>query len=83
MSYTQPVVDWQIWLTQDSRALPCQIEITYKTEPGRPFTRVVFHDWNPGVHVSGDTFSAKVPDGYQRLKLMRHLTVVKEDASGQ
>jgi hypothetical protein len=83
LSYTQPVVDWQLWLTQDDRALPCQVEITYKSEPGRPFTRVVFHDWNPGVPVSNDTFSAKVPDGYQRLKLMRHLTVVKEDAGGQ
>jgi hypothetical protein len=24
-----------------------------------------------------------VPDGYERIKLMRHLTVVKEDAGGQ
>ena len=76
LSYSQPVVDWQVWLTEDDRALPCQLEITYKTEKAKPVTRVVFHDWNPDAKVSDDTFAAKVPDGFQRIKMMRHVTVV-------
>ena len=35
----QRVVDWEIWLTQDERTLPCQFQITYKKEPGAPSTR--------------------------------------------
>jgi hypothetical protein len=76
LSYSQPIVDWQVWLMQDDRALPCQLEITYKTEPQNPMTRVVFHDWNPAAEVSDDTFAAKIPDGYERIKMMRHVTVV-------
>jgi hypothetical protein len=75
LSYQQAVVDWQIWLTQDNRRLPCQLQITYKTEAQKPMSRVTFSDWNLGVQVSDDTFAAKIPDGYQRIKLMRHVTV--------
>jgi hypothetical protein len=76
LSYSQEVVDWQLWLTQDDRGLPCQLEITYKTDPGKPMTRVIFSDWNPAAQVSDDTFTAKIPDGFQRIKMMRHVTAV-------
>ncbi len=75
LSYQQPVVDWQIWLMQDDRRLPCQLEISYKTEPEKPVSRVTFSDWNIGIPVSDDTFTAKIPAGYERIKIMRHVTV--------
>jgi hypothetical protein len=78
LAYHHPVVDWEIWLTQDERYLPCQLQITYKTEPGKPVTKVVFEDWNPSAQVSDATFVPRVPEGYQRLKIMRHATVVDE-----
>lgn len=79
LSYSQEVVDWEIWLTQDERRMPKQVKITYKKEPGAPSTRVVFSDFNASPQVSDDTFVAKVPDGYQRIKIMRNATV--EDTS--
>ena len=79
LSYSQPVVDWEIWLGPD-RHLPCQVKITYKNEPGKPATLVTFSNWNPSPQFSADTFTPKVPDGYQRLKMMRHATVVDEKA---
>jgi len=75
LSYQQPVVDWQIWLSQDEHHLPCQLQITYKTQPGQPMSRVTFSDWNLSPQVSDATFEAKIPDGYERLKIMRHGTV--------
>jgi hypothetical protein len=75
LSYQQPVVDWQLWLTQDDRKLPKQIQLTYKTQPGQPFTRVTFTEWHPTEEVSDETFVAKVPDGYRRIRIMRHVTV--------
>jgi hypothetical protein len=80
LSYQQSVVDWQIWLTQDDRKLPCQFQITYKAEPGQPVMRIVFHDWNAAPTISDATFTPTVPDGYRRIKLMRHGTVVDEAA---
>lgn len=79
LAYSQAVVDWEIWLTQDERKLPCQFQITYKTEPGAPATRVTFSNFNVAPQIGDDTFTAKVPDGYQRIRLMRHATV--EDTS--
>jgi hypothetical protein len=78
LSYQQPVVDWEIWLTQDDRRLPIQFQITYKTEPGKPVVRVVYHNLNTSPQVSDETFTAKIPDGYQRIKIMRHASVVDE-----
>jgi hypothetical protein len=81
LAYSQDVVDWEIWLTQDERRMPRQVKITYKKEPGAPSTRVVFSDFNASPQVSDDTFVAKVPDGYERLKIMRHATVEDKTVS--
>jgi hypothetical protein len=81
LAYKQAVVDWEIWLTKDDRVLPCQFKITYKTQPGQPVAQVAFSKWNPSVQVSDDTFKAKIPEGYERLKIMRHATVEDVKAS--
>jgi hypothetical protein len=81
LSYQQAVVDWQIWLTEDERRLPCQIQITYKTDPGQPVTRIVFHDWNEAPALSESTFTPAVPEGYRRIKIMRHATVEDKTAA--
>jgi hypothetical protein len=82
LAYQQQVVDWEIWLTQN-QGLPCQIQITYKNEPSQPRMLVTYHDFNPSPQVSAETFTAQVPDGYQRLKMMRHATVVDEKAEAE
>jgi hypothetical protein len=71
--YQQAIVDWEIWL-EPTRRLPCQLKIIYKLQPGQPATTVTYHSLE-FPQVSNDTFAAKVPDGYQRIKIMRHATV--------
>jgi hypothetical protein len=75
LSYQQTVVDWQLWLTQDERRLPCQLHITYKTQPGAPVTRIVFRDWNEAPTIAASTFTPAVPEGFRRIKIMRYATV--------
>lgn len=74
LMYRQSVVDWEIWLNDQNR-LPCQARIVYKNEPGQPATTVTYTNLDVSPQVSDDTFAAKVPDGYQRIKIMRHATV--------
>jgi len=85
LAYRQNVVDWEIWLGE-ARRLPCQVKITYKNEPGQPATTVTYSDFDVSPQVSDETFTAKIPDGYQRIKIMRHATVndpnVEEAAPG-
>ena len=73
LAYQQAIVDWEIWL-EPNRQLPCQLTIHYKTQPGRPSTTVTYHGLDSS-QVSNDTFTAKVPDGYQRIRIMRHASV--------
>ena len=75
LAYRQPVVDWEIWLSSD-RKLPCQLKLTYKQVPGAPSTLVTYRGGVETNQVTDDTFVPKVPDGYQRIKILRHATVI-------
>jgi hypothetical protein len=74
LAYQGKQVDWEIWLGE-ARRLPCQIKIVYKNDPGQPVTIVTYGNFDESPAASDDTFAAKIPDGYQRIKIMRHATV--------
>jgi hypothetical protein len=74
LAYTQPVVDWEIWL-DEQRRLPCRARIVYKNEPGQPTVTVTYSGLDLSPAVTDDTFAAKIPAGYRRIKVMRHATV--------
>lgn len=74
LSYKQADVNWELWLAQDEGKLPCQIRLVYNKQPGTPYTKVVFSDWNTAAQIADDTFTPKVPNDYERLKIMRNLT---------
>jgi hypothetical protein len=74
LAYQQPVVDWEIWLSEERR-LPCRARIVYKNEPGQPTVTVTYSGLDLSPPVTDDTFVAKIPDGFQRIKIMRHATI--------
>jgi hypothetical protein len=83
LAYQQPVVDWEIWLGQERR-LPCRVKIVYKNEPGQPSVTVTYSDLDLLPQVTDDTFAARIPEGYNRIKIMRHATIddPKVEAAG-
>jgi hypothetical protein len=72
--YKQAVVEWELWINQATH-LPCQVKIIYKDAPLQPTTTITFSELDLTPSVTDDTFAAKVPDGFQRIKIMRHATV--------
>ena len=70
LSYKQPVVDWQIWVTRAEHR-PKQLQITYKQDPDKPVSRVVFKELNASESIDESTFAAKVPEGYTQVPLAR------------
>jgi hypothetical protein len=74
LAYRQAVVDWEIWLTTD-RSLPCQLKVTYKQNPGQPSTTVTYHALET-PKITDETFKPNVPGDYQRIKILRHATVI-------
>ncbi len=81
LAYKQQIVDWEIWLGP-TRRLPCQLKIIYKNEPDQPSTTITFRDGDMSPQVSDETFTAKIPDGYQRIKILRHATVEDTTVEG-
>lgn len=73
LAYQQPAVDWELWLNQQH--LPRRVKFVYKTAPGQPSVTVSYSDVDLSPQVTDDTFVAKIPDGYNRIKIMRHATV--------
>jgi hypothetical protein len=80
VAYRQPAVDWELWVNESTR-LPCQMKIVYKNAPLQPSTTIVYSAFDPKPQVSDETFAAKVPDGFQRIKIMRHATVNDPNAA--
>ena len=74
LAYQQPALDWDLWLNQKGR-LPVKVRFVYKNAPGQPSVTVSYSEFDMAPKVVDDTFVAKIPEGYNRIKIMRHATV--------
>jgi hypothetical protein len=61
-------VDWQIWIAQGSRPLPCRYVITSKQIAGYPAYTISMGDWQTGGAADG-TFVFKAPAGAKQITL--------------
>jgi hypothetical protein len=64
--YSQDRVDWQIWIEEGKSALPCQLMLVYKLEPGPARSTLVFRDWNFKPAFAAEHFLPAIPLGYER-----------------
>jgi hypothetical protein len=83
VTYAMKAVDFTLSMTTAEPTLPCQIQITYKEEPGRPVSRLVFHDWNLQRQAPDTLFVANVPQGYERVPVVERIpkSELKADAA--
>jgi hypothetical protein len=80
VAYRQPAVDWELWVNEGTR-LPCQVKIVYKNAPLQPSATILYSAFDPKPQVSDEMFAAKIPDGFQRIKIMRHASVNDPNAA--
>jgi hypothetical protein len=74
LAYQRPSIDWELWVGQRAR-LPVKIRFLYKQAPGQPSTTVSYSEFDVAPKVIDDMFVAKIPEGYNRIRIMRHATV--------
>ena len=55
--------------------LPVKIKFLYKNAPGQPSVTVSYSEFDVAPKVIDDMFVAKIPEGYNRIRIMRHATV--------
>lgn len=65
--YSQKAVDWQIWIEEGASALPCQLMLVYKSEPGPARSTLIFRDWKLAASSPAGRFQPAVPEGYRPL----------------
>jgi hypothetical protein len=80
LSYQEGGVAWELWINQQTH-LPKKIALTYKDQPSGPRTEVVFRDLELSPAVTEATFTPAVPEGYTRIRMMRHASVEAPSAS--
>jgi hypothetical protein len=69
-AFRQERVDWQIWIAQDSSALPCKLVITDKTDPSMPQYTAVMH-WSFPNTIAENAFSFAPPAGSHKIAIAR------------
>jgi hypothetical protein len=65
--YSQKSVDWQLWIEEGASALPCQLMLVYKLEPGPARSTLVFRDWNLAADAPAGLFQPAIPAGFRPL----------------
>jgi len=81
LAYQEGDVAWELWLTRD-RTLPKKLKLTYKGQPGEPVSEVVYSDLNVSPAITDATFTPAVPEGFTRIKIMRHASVEAQPVEG-
>lgn len=56
-------VDWQLWVQEGDRPLPCRYTITSKWTYAAPQYTVTFSNWKLNVDIPSATFDFTAPDG--------------------
>lgn len=67
LAFRQEGIDWQIWIEDSERAVPCKVVITYKEMPAQPQFIALLDKWDLAADVP-DT-ALPVPAGYKRVDL--------------
>ena len=70
LAFRQASIDWQLWVEQGARALPCKILITTRYEVGDPQYQAVMH-WNLKPAISSSTFAFTAPEGAMEIALAK------------
>ncbi len=69
LAFTQAEIDWQIWIEESDRLVPCKLVITYKTLPDSPQYMAYFSDWNFDVRLPDRIFRFEIPEDAIEIEL--------------
>ena len=69
--FSRPVVDFQVWVADGAKALPCKYVVTDTGQPGWVSITTVMSDWDVSPDVSDAVFRFVPPEGARRIPFMR------------
>ena len=69
--FSRPGVDFQVWVADGDKALPCKYVVTDTGQPGWVSITTVMSDWDVSPDVSDAVFRFVPPKGAKRIPFMR------------
>ncbi len=71
LAFTQDNIDWQIWIEDGGRPVPCKAVITYKNVESEPQFTALLYDWDFSPHLPDALFKFYPPAGAVRVEFER------------
>ena len=65
--FSQPTIEWQLWVDAGEHRLPRKMVITYVREPGEPQYTATIHAWRLSPTLPDTLFRFEPPDGAERI----------------
>jgi hypothetical protein len=70
LAYRGHETDWQIWIDDGPKALPCRFQIVSKNVKGQPEYTVTLVNWRVDPKLAGDTFTFTPPPGSNKIAFL-------------
>ena len=70
LAFSRPDVDFQVWVEQGERPLPCKYVVTDTGTPAMLSVSTVMSDWNTAPAVPADMFSFTHPKGAHQIEFL-------------
>lgn len=67
LAFQHPAIDFDIWVEDGDRPLPCKLILSYKLDEGAPKSVLTFRDWDLAPTFAPDLFAYQPPPGYVRI----------------
>lgn len=73
--FSRPGVDFQVWVADGTKALPCKYVVTDTANPGRVSITTVLSDWGYASGKDGSVFTFVPPKGAKPITFVRQDTL--------
>lgn len=71
LAFSRPGVDFQVWVAEGDRPVPCKYVITDTSTPAYVSTSTVMSDWNLAPALSDASFEFVAPEGSRPIEFMK------------
>jgi hypothetical protein len=68
LAFSQPSIDWQIWIDAGETPLPRKLVLSYHDEPGVPQYFAVIRNWNLAPAIAEGAFRFQPPQGARKVE---------------
>ncbi len=69
LAFRTKEVDWQLWIADGDKPLPCRYVVTSKDVAGSPEYSVEFRNWKTGTDVAAADFAFEAPANAKKMEL--------------